>query len=198
MWYWISEAFVVLDLYFYYIFFFSSGVIKLCWGDLGKTAITDRHLHPSALWLFTSSQELCTVLVPKWWDRLGLIKADTRPHILTPTPRYQHWGGGTRRRRRAVEAKQQCEEKRDKHRTEELCKHVGAAALQQKIRLKNNALTKQLESLGDATQLQLMQICSIWITQMYKICWKHPPQDHSSPGNTGFPSSTAFPHRLLS
>ena len=60
MWYWISEAFVALDLFlfihFFILFFFLSEVIKLCCGCLkwlrhwgGKTAVTATMQRPRRL-----------------------------------------------------------------------------------------------------------------------------------------------------
>lgn len=171
-------------IYFLLLFFFSSGVIK-CWGDLkrsqhwgGKTAITAlmqwsrRPSSPSfgPVTVYIKSEIMCCVGA-KVMRPLG-----SNQGWHSPTYSYSNSTASTftqchtRVAGEQREQKQQCEEKRDKHRAEELCKHVGAAALQWKIRLKkkNNALTKQLDSLGDATQPQLMRICSIRITQMYK------------------------------
>lgn len=149
VWYWISEAFVALDLFFI-IIFFSSGVIK-CWGDLkrslhwgGKTAITAlmqwsrRPSSPSfgPVTVYIKSEIMCCVGA-KVMRPLG-----SNQGWHSPTYSYSNSTASTftqchtRVAGEQREQKQQCEEKWDRHRAEELCKHVGAAALQWKIRLK--------------------------------------------------------------
>lgn len=144
----------------FYYYFFSSGVIK-CWGDLkrslhwgGKTAITAlmqwsrRPSSPSfgPVTVYIKSEIMCCVGA-KVMRPLG-----SNQGWHSPTYSYSNSTASTftRCHTRVAgeqrEQKQQCEEKRDRHRAEELCKHVGAAALQWKIRLKNKTKTMHWQS----------------------------------------------------
>lgn len=99
-------------------------------------------------------------------------------------------------------------------RSRRIMQRHGSCSFARKNQIKNNALKRQLQTSGDVTQLQLMWLCLIQITQMYEsssICrsdggepyeitktyWKHSPLNCRSLGNAPFPSPTVFPTPTL-
>lgn len=53
-------------------------------------------------------------------------------------------------------------------RSRRIMQRHGSCSFARKNQIKNNALKRQLQTSGDVTQLQLMWLCLIQITQMYK------------------------------